>query len=151
MLPLRYPVLRTRYEVPDTFYLSRQLDNKGDPNRERMPSPLRVAHRGMPRLAPENSLPSFALALEAGAQGLELDVHATADGVVVVHHDPALRDGTVIARATAAAITSRELAPGTTLPTLAQLCDLVAGRAELFVEVKGEGIEQAVLEVLDGY
>jgi glycerophosphoryl diester phosphodiesterase len=105
----------------------------------------------MPRQAPENSLPSFALALEAGAQGLELDVHATADGVVVVHHDPALRDGTVIARATAAEITSRELAPGTTIPTLAQLCDLVAGRAELFVEVKGEGIEQAVLEVLDDY
>ena len=113
--------------------------------------PLKIAHRGMPRLAPENSLASFALALDAGADGLELDVHATSDGVVVVHHDPELRDGTVIAGATAADITTRELAPGVTIPTLAELCVMVRGRAELFVEVKGEGIEQAVLDVLDGY
>ena len=116
-----------------------------------MPSPLRVAHRGMPRLAIENTLPSFALALEAGANGLELDVHATLDGVVVVHHDPALRDGTVISRTIAADLLRRELAPGITIPTLAELCETVAGRAELFVEVKGEGIEQQVLAVLEGY
>lgn len=113
--------------------------------------PLRIAHRGMPRLARENSLPSFALALESGAQGLELDVHATRDGVVVVHHDPALRDGTVIARALAADIARRELAPGISIPTLAELCEMVKGRAELFVEVKGEGIEQAVVDVMARY
>ena len=49
-----------------------------------------IAHRGTPRELPENSLPGFARALEAGAQGIELDVHLTADGVVVVHHDPVL-------------------------------------------------------------
>ena len=116
-----------------------------------MPSPLKIAHRGMPRLAVENTLPSFALALEAGAEGLELDVHATRDGVVVVHHDPALRDGTAIAETGAAELLRQELAPGVTIPTLAELCAMVDGRAELFVEVKGVGIEQEVLAVLDGY
>ncbi|MFL5608453.1 MAG: glycerophosphodiester phosphodiesterase [Gemmatimonadaceae bacterium] len=105
----------------------------------------------MPRLAPENTLPSFSLALEAGADGLELDVHATRDGVVVIHHDPALRDGTVIADTTFAELRPHEVAPGVAVPTLAELCELVAGRAELCVEVKGAGIEQLVLDALSDY
>ena len=49
-----------------------------------------IAHRGVPRELPENSLPGFARAVELGADGIELDVHLTADGVLVVHHDPVL-------------------------------------------------------------
>jgi glycerophosphoryl diester phosphodiesterase len=110
--------------------------------------PLRVAHRGLPRIAPENTLPSFALALGAGADGLELDVHATRDGVVVVHHDPRLRDGRAIAECDEAALRRYEVAPGVGIPTLRNVCDLVVGRAELFVEVKGAAMEHSVLEVL---
>jgi len=51
------------------------------------PSPLVFAHRGASAAAPENTLEAFALALEMGADILELDVHATSDGVVVVIHD----------------------------------------------------------------
>jgi glycerophosphoryl diester phosphodiesterase len=105
----------------------------------------------MPRLARENTLPSFSLALDAGADGLELDVHATSDSVVVIHHDPALRDGTVIAETPFAELRRHEAAPGIAIPTLAELCELVAGRAELCVEVKGAGIEQLVLDVLSDY
>jgi glycerophosphoryl diester phosphodiesterase len=105
----------------------------------------------MPRLARENTLPSFSLALDAGADGLELDVHATRDGVVVIHHDPALRDGTVIADTTFGELRRHDAAPGIAIPTLAELCELAAGRAELCVEVKGAGIEQLVLEALSGY
>ncbi|MFP5356088.1 MAG: glycerophosphodiester phosphodiesterase family protein, partial [Gemmatimonadota bacterium] len=39
-----------------------------------------IAHRGMPRQAPENTLAGFALAIESGVDGIELDVHATRDG-----------------------------------------------------------------------
>ncbi len=46
------------------------------------------AHRGASALAPENSMEAFLLALELGADGLELDVQLTADGVPVVLHDP---------------------------------------------------------------
>ena len=52
------------------------------------------AHRGASREQPENTLPSFARALERGADALELDVHATRDGVLVASHDP---DGTRMA------------------------------------------------------
>jgi len=46
------------------------------------------AHRGASYEQPENTLPSFARALELGADALELDVHTTRDGVLVVSHDP---------------------------------------------------------------
>ena len=50
--------------------------------------PRVFGHRGAAGLAPENTLPSFALAAALGAAYLELDVHATADGAIVVLHDP---------------------------------------------------------------
>lgn len=112
--------------------------------------PLRIAHRGMPRLAPENTLAGFALALEAGADGIELDVHATADDVVVVHHDATLDDGTAIVGVRHQSLLDRQ--PGAApIPSLREVCDLVRGRAELFVEIKGEGIERLVTRALEGY
>jgi glycerophosphoryl diester phosphodiesterase len=47
-------------------------------------------HRGARGLAPENTLPAFQRALEVGVSTLELDIGVTADGTVVVGHDPAL-------------------------------------------------------------
>lgn len=53
-----------------------------------------VAHRGASFAHPPgNTIPAFADAESLGADWVELDVHATADGVVVVHHDPTLSDG----------------------------------------------------------
>ena len=49
--------------------------------------PANFAHRGASALAPENTLEAFRLAVEAGAGGLELDVHMTLDGEVAVIHD----------------------------------------------------------------
>jgi glycerophosphoryl diester phosphodiesterase len=49
-----------------------------------------IGHRGAAGLAPENTLPSFARACAIGVSGIELDVHLSADDVVVVHHDYAL-------------------------------------------------------------
>lgn len=45
------------------------------------------AHRGGGKLGPENTLTAFDRGLAAGADGLELDVHLSRDGIVVVHHD----------------------------------------------------------------
>ncbi len=53
-------------------------------------APMAIGHRGAPRLARENTLPSFALAAEHGADWVELDVHLTGDGRLVVAHDPTL-------------------------------------------------------------
>jgi len=52
--------------------------------------PLVIAHRGFSAVAPENTLPAFELALAAGADLVELDVHQTADGTWVVIHDATL-------------------------------------------------------------
>ena len=49
--------------------------------------PVTFAHRGASCKAPENTLEAFRAAIEAGAQGLELDVHMTRDGRIVVVHD----------------------------------------------------------------
>jgi glycerophosphoryl diester phosphodiesterase len=46
------------------------------------------AHRGASAELPENTMPAFRRALELGADALELDIHATSDGVLVVSHDP---------------------------------------------------------------
>lgn len=102
----------------------------------------------MPRRERENTLPSFAAALSAGADGIELDVHATADGVVVVHHDAQVRGGVSIA-----GVSWRELQRAADdarlqIPTLASVCELVGERAELFVEMKGADIEREVVAVL---
>lgn len=51
------------------------------------PRPRVFGHRGAAALAPENTLVSFAVAARLGADYLELDVHGTADGVIVVLHD----------------------------------------------------------------
>ena len=105
----------------------------------------------MPRERPENTLPGFALALEAGVQAIELDVHATADGIVVVHHDPAVAgraDGA--ARISAVPLEElRSLEGGHSIPTLAEVLSLVDGRARVHVEIKAGRIEAPVIELVE--
>ena len=52
------------------------------------PRPLIYAHRGDRTRAADNTIEAFDLAVEAGADGIELDVRRTIDGVLVVSHDP---------------------------------------------------------------
>jgi len=58
--------------------------------------PLVFAHRGGSALAPENTIAAFDNGLALGADGLELDVHLSRDGVVVVHHDRTLNRTTTL-------------------------------------------------------
>jgi glycerophosphoryl diester phosphodiesterase len=73
------------------------------------PHPLVFAHRGGSALAPENTIEAFDTGLALGADGLELDVHLSRDGAVVVHHDRTL-ERTTDGRGEVAAFTSDELA-----------------------------------------
>lgn len=52
--------------------------------------PLIIAHRGASKYAPENTFAAFMRAVDAGADGIELDVRLAKDGVAVVFHDPTL-------------------------------------------------------------
>lgn len=98
------------------------------------PPPLVIAHRGASSIALENSLAAFRLAAGQGADAVELDVHATQDGEIVVHHDPSVL-GLPIAQARWRDLSTVPLANGETIPTLAQALD-VLGTLKVFVEVK---------------
>lgn len=74
----------------------------------RYSKPLVFAHRGGCAIGPENTLAAFDLGIAAGADGLEVDVHLSADGVPVVHHD-AMLDRTTSASGPIAARTADEL------------------------------------------
>lgn len=67
------------------------------------------AHRGGCAIGPENTIAAFDTGMAAGADGLEFDVHLSADGVPVVHHDDTL-ERTTDARGSVAARTAAELA-----------------------------------------
>jgi len=71
--------------------------------------PLVFAHRGGAALAPENTMEAFANAVALGADGIELDVRLSRDGVVVVHHDATV-DRTTAGTGAVAAMSAAELA-----------------------------------------
>ena len=114
-----------------------------------MRQPQILAHRGARRVAPENPLPAFARALEMGADGIELDVHLSRDGQLVVIHDFGL-ETTTNGLGPVEALSAAELAlldagshfgpefAGTGVPTLGQVFDLVGDRCRINVEIKSE-------------
>jgi glycerophosphoryl diester phosphodiesterase len=119
--------------------------------RRRRDPPERISHRGAHQSHPENSIAAFTRAIELGADGIELDVHATNDGIVVVHHDailharhpqrPAHRP---IAEISAAELEQFPLADGTRIPTLRETLSTIGNRATVYVEIKAPKIEPLV-------
>jgi glycerophosphoryl diester phosphodiesterase len=83
---------------------------------------LVLAHRGANRFAPDNTLAAFARAVELGADGVELDVHRSADGELVVRHDATAPAGSL------AQMTLSEIRAGLPeVPTLGEALDVCAG------------------------
>jgi glycerophosphoryl diester phosphodiesterase len=118
------------------------------------PGPQWIGHRGAPGKHLENTLDSFLEAFHLGADAVELDVHVTADGVPVVHHDP--KFGSVeparyraahIHTMTLADVGAIELAGGSKVPTLESVLDAVGSKGTVYVEIKG-GSELPVAEVI---
>lgn len=91
------------------------------------PLPRVFAHRGLAVDAPENTLLAFAAALATGVPYLETDVHASADGVAIISHDPDLRRLTGrdvrIGQLTAAELGRIDLGQGQHYATLAEVLD----------------------------
>ena len=99
---------------------------------------LVIAHRGASWDLPENTLPAFERAIEVGADFVEFDVHATADGELVVTHEPPCVD-------------QHKPAP----PSLGDVLGLCAGRIGVMVELKTphryrrHDVVRRTLELLD--
>lgn len=64
--------------------------------------PLLLGHRGAPNEARENTVPAFEAAVGAKLDGVETDVQRSADGALLLHHDPYLQDGEIIGLASEA-------------------------------------------------
>ena len=96
---------------------------------------LVIAHRGASAYQPENSLAAFRAAVALGADGIELDVHDTADGEILVHHDPRLA-GRPIRTLRAADARVHCLPNGEPVPTLTEAMAAIGAGTTIFVEVK---------------
>ena len=97
--------------------------------------PLVIAHRGASGRELENSLAAFRAAVALGADGVELDIHSTADGELIVHHDASIR-GMPIAQSPASDLARLRLRNGEPVPTLAQALDAIGMKLQVFVEIK---------------
>lgn len=103
-------------------------------------STLVIAHRGASAYEPENTLRAFDLAIKQGAQMIELDLHLTRDGRVVVIHDATLDQTTDlkgrIDQLTLDQVKRADAGKGERVPTLEETLDLTRGRARLYLEIK---------------
>ena len=117
---------------------------------------LIVAHRGACGYAPENTMEAFALAVEMGADGIELDVHLTKDGYVVVCHDEKI-DRTSNGQGEITSYTLDELKGfdfgyhfygkerrGIKIPTLAEVYELIAPTG-MIVNVEIKSADPAII------
>jgi glycerophosphoryl diester phosphodiesterase len=109
--------------------------------------PVIIGHRGAAGLVPENTLPSFAAAVEHGVQAVELDVHL-AEGELVVIHDPTLERTTSgtgqVADTPLAELRALDAGQGARIPTLTEIFDLLPASVGINIELKGAGTGPAV-------
>ena len=100
-----------------------------------MSRPTVIAHRGASGYEYENSLAAFRRAVMLDADGVELDVHSTRDGVIVVHHDPEVPGVGAIAETDLRMLRQSRLRNGEPIPLLSEVLELMGAR-DVWVEVK---------------
>lgn len=113
-----------------------------------------IAHRGASSYAPENTHSSFKLAIELGAEMIELDVSLTKDGIPVVIHDETV-DRTTVAKGLVSDFTLEELKEldtgawfkeefsGEPFPTLAEVLSYTKNRIAVNIEIKSEAVRDS--------
>jgi len=112
-----------------------------------------TGHRGAAGYEPENTLRSFRRALELGVDAVELDVHLSRDGQLMVIHDPTV-DRTTNGHGWVRDLTSEQIREldaglGEHVPALQEVIDLVLGRAIIQIELKGEDTEAPVVRLIE--
>ncbi|MEU2560862.1 glycerophosphodiester phosphodiesterase family protein [Streptomyces longispororuber] len=111
---------------------------------------LTIGHRGVMGVEPENTLRSFVAAQAAGLDVIELDLHLSKDGALVVMHDADVgrtTDGTgLIAEKTLAELRELDAGKGERVPVFEEVLDAV--RAPLQAEIKDVAAARALADVL---
>ncbi len=117
-----------------------------------MNTPFVISHAACKGHAPENTLLGIRTAIELHADGIEIDVHASRDGVPVLIHDETVdrtTDGSgEVSQMTLARLRRLDAGDGERVPTLAETLDLTRGRVLLVIEVKQAGIERRILRIV---
>lgn len=130
--------------------------------------PIVFAHRGFSGIAPENTLIAFEKAIEVGVTGIELDVHLSKDGEVVVIHDERVNRTTngqgLVVRHTLSELKKldagswlRDEYRGVKIPTLQEVLELLQGQSlQVNIELKTgvidyEGLLEKVLDLVQHY
>lgn len=116
---------------------------------------LKIGHRGAKAYALENTFSSFRKAIEMGVDMIELDVRITRDKYPVVFHDVLLRRMTkqfgLIKNQTLAEVKQLKIKHIETIPTLAEVLEVLRGRVGLNIELKARGSAQVVVQTLRDY
>jgi glycerophosphoryl diester phosphodiesterase len=122
-------------------------------------SPLVIAHRGASGELSENTLPAYELALAQGSDMIEIDLHTTRDGAIVITHDEDLEclgGRGEVADATLEEIRRLDAGGGAVVPTLQEVLDAFGGRIPFNLELKRgsrgayPGMEAAAVEEVAG-
>ena len=116
---------------------------------------LKIAHRGARGYEPENTLKSFQKALDLNADGIELDVHLSSDGHLIVIHDETI-DRTTNGKGSVNTFTLAELKTFLIddqyeIPTLKEVFDLVNKKCLINIELKGLGTADKVADLIEEY
>lgn len=116
---------------------------------------LKIAHRGARGYEPENTLKSFQKALDLHADGIELDVHLSSDGHLIVIHDETI-DRTTNGKGSVNTFTLAELKTFLIddqyeIPTLKEVFDLVNKKCLINIELKGLGTADKVAALIEEY
>ena len=134
---------------------------------ERLLTPARIyCHRGFSSKAPENTLPAVTEALDALADGVEVDVQMTKDGVLVLSHDTNTKRMSGVSKDIAKSTYEELLAldfgsgfsgeyAGTRIATLEEAMELIKGRGFLIIDMKrnaaGAELADRVVELIEKY
>jgi hypothetical protein len=114
---------------------------------------LLLVHRGASRFAPENTMEAYAVAMDRGADGIEIDIRRSKDGVLYMFHDDTL-DRTTSGTGKVADLTYFEILKvareDAIPPTLAAVIELARQRAALLhLDIKESGIEDDIIRMFD--
>ena len=113
-----------------------------------------IGHRGAPALAPENTLPSFARAIEEGVDGIEFDVHKVDRHLVVIHDESVNRtsNGTgALQEFSFESLRQLDFGGGATIPTLEEVIEIASTNVLINVELKGLDTGKTAAQILANY
>ncbi|SHF94452.1 glycerophosphoryl diester phosphodiesterase [Flavobacterium fluvii] len=130
-----------------------------------MSSILKIAHRGAKGYQPENTLIAFQKALDLKVDGIELDIHLSSDGEIIVIHDETI-DRTTDGKGFVNKLSLQELKAfrienghdqrllaelAQQIPTLTEVFDLINRQCLINVEIKGKGMAKPVVKLIESY